>query len=92
MDNAGQKQTAQFDDMGNIKGFEKFTSYFVEEDFGQGPGADSDQVRLYRDSKNHDLFIFKRDKDTLKLFSYVYDDSLYKYENIKLAYKLIKQK
>jgi hypothetical protein len=87
IDSSGREYNIEFDNQGKVSGFKNFKYYHIENDFGQGPGTDTDLINL-----NTSPYIFHVNKDTLTLFDYYFNDSLGIYNNVTVAYKFIRQK
>ena len=92
IDTLGQKHAVMLNDLGKVKGFGNFKTYYIEDVFSQGPGNDTDIItfNIYKEGQKD--YIFKLNKDTLKLFEFEsseISDSIY---SSFLKYTLIRQK
>lgn len=91
-DSLGKQNQVKFDNYGYVQGLPGFNHYIIEQDYGQGPGVDTDIITSNAGDKRNILYIFNYSSDTLRLFDYYFNDSIGKYEDVKLKYKLIRQK
>jgi hypothetical protein len=92
IDTTGHTLNIIFNTDGNVLGFQKFSKYYIGDDFVAGPENNLDQIYFDINNKTQKMYLFKLKADTLNLYESKEKPDSISLEYGKLKYKLVKQK
>ncbi|TSD63480.1 hypothetical protein FFF34_017980 [Inquilinus sp. KBS0705] len=90
-DNTGKKFNAVFYDNGKVSGFPDFNTYYVENDLGNGPMSNLDELIFELNGKNQKSYAFIINKRKLDLYTTKANADSSELLLDKVAFKLVKK-